>query len=49
MTTLLVGSGGTLGVLARYGISRLTLHSEESIVGGVAASTAGCVLRRQLS
>jgi fluoride ion exporter CrcB/FEX len=28
MTTLLVGIGGTLGVLARYGLSRLTLHSE---------------------
>lgn len=31
MTTLLVGVGGLLGVLARWGISRLTLHSEALI------------------
>ena len=28
MTTLLVAIGGTLGVLARYGIGRATLHHE---------------------
>ena len=28
MTTLFVAVGGTLGVMSRYGISRLTLHSD---------------------
>ena len=28
MTTLLVGGAGLVGVLARYGLSRLTLHTE---------------------
>jgi CrcB protein len=31
MTTLLVGVAGVLGVLARYGISRLTLHTDALI------------------
>jgi CrcB protein len=31
MTTLFVAVGGLLGVLARWGISRLTLHSEALI------------------
>jgi hypothetical protein len=52
MTTALVGIAGTLGVLARYGMSRLTLHSDAvllaSVVGGVAAATAGYALGRKL-
>ena len=31
MTTLLVGGAGLAGVLARYGVTRLTLHSEALI------------------
>ena len=31
MTTLLVGGAGLAGVLSRYGLSRLTLHSEALI------------------
>jgi fluoride exporter len=31
MTTILVGGAGLAGVLARYGLSRLTLHTEALI------------------
>ena len=41
MTTLLVGTFGTLGVLARYGISRLTLHSDALIWSTVGINIAG--------
>ena len=35
MTTLLVAAGGLLGVLARFGSSRLTLHHESLLWAGV--------------
>jgi CrcB protein len=44
MTTALVGIAGTLGVLARYGISRLTLHSEALIWSTVGINIAGSFL-----
>jgi CrcB protein len=44
MTTLLVGIGGTFGVLARYGISRLTLHSEALIWSTVGINVLGSFL-----
>jgi fluoride exporter len=34
MATLFVGIGGLLGVLSRYGISRLTLHHHGLLVAG---------------
>ena len=44
MTTLLVATFGMLGVLARYGISRLTLHSEWLIWSTVGVNIAGSFL-----
>ena len=44
MTTALVAVGGTLGVLARYGINRLTLHSEALIWSTVGINIAGSFL-----
>jgi len=44
VTTVLVGIFGTLGVLARYGISRLTLHSDALIWSTVAINIAGSFL-----
>jgi CrcB protein len=44
MTTLLVALGGTLGVLSRYGITRLTLHSEALIWATVGINVAGSFL-----
>jgi CrcB protein len=44
MTTLLVGVAGTLGVLARYGISRLTLHTEALVWSTVGINIAGSFL-----
>jgi CrcB protein len=44
MTTALVGLGGTLGVLARYGISRLTLHTDALIWSTVGINIAGSFL-----
>jgi fluoride exporter len=44
MTTLLVGLFGTAGVLARYGISRLTLHGEWLIWSTVGINIAGSFL-----
>lgn len=44
MTTLLVGAGGTLGVLARYGIARLTLHTDALVWSTVAINIAGSFL-----
>ena len=41
MTTFLVAVGGTLGVLSRYGLSRLTLHTEGLIWTIVAINVAG--------
>jgi fluoride exporter len=41
MTTVLVGLGGTLGVLARYGISRLTLHTDALVWSTVGINIAG--------
>ena len=41
MTTLLVGLGGTLGVLSRYGISRLTLHTDALVWSTVGINIAG--------
>jgi fluoride exporter len=44
MTTLLVGLGGTLGVLARYGISRATLHTEALVWSTVGINIVGSFL-----
>ena len=44
MTTLLVAVGGVLGVLARYGLSRLTLHHESLIWTTVGINVAGSFL-----
>ena len=44
MTTLLVGICGTLGVLARYGISRLTLHTDALVWSTVGINIVGSFL-----
>src|SRR5919108_5383014 len=44
MTTLLVAVGGVLGVLARYGLSRLTLHHESLLWMTVGINIAGSFL-----
>jgi len=44
MTTLLVGIGGVLGVLARYGIGRLTLRHEQLLWSTVAINIVGSFL-----
>ena len=44
MTTLLVAIGGLAGVLARYGIGRLTLHSEALLWSTVGINVAGSFL-----
>jgi CrcB protein len=44
VTTLMVVVGGLLGVLARYGISRLTLHHESLLWSTVAINIAGSFL-----
>jgi fluoride exporter len=44
MTTVLVGGAGLAGVLARYGLSRITLHSEGLIWMTVGINIAGSFL-----
>ena len=44
MTTLFVAIGGLIGVLARFGISKLTLHSEALIWSTVGINIAGSFL-----
>jgi CrcB protein len=44
MTTLLVAVGGVLGVLARYGLSRATLHHESLLWTTVGINVAGSFL-----
>ena len=44
MTALLVGVGGVVGVMARYGISRLTLHSDALIWSTVGINILGSFL-----
>ena len=44
MTTLLVGAAGTLGVLSRYGISRLTLHTDALVWSTVGINIVGSFL-----
>jgi CrcB protein len=44
MATLYVGIGGLLGVLGRYGISRLTLHHHGLLWSTVAINIAGSFL-----
>ena len=44
MTTLFVGIGGTLGVLSRWGITRLTLHSDWLLWSTVGINIAGSFL-----
>jgi CrcB protein len=41
VTTLLVGGAGLAGVLARYGLSRLTIHSEALIWTTVGINVVG--------
>jgi fluoride exporter len=44
VTTLLVGIGGTLGVLTRYGVSRLTLHTDALVWSTVGINVLGSFL-----
>lgn len=44
MTTLLVAVGGLLGVLARFGIGRLTLHHEQLLWSTVGINIIGSFL-----
>jgi CrcB protein len=44
VTTLMVAAGGVLGVLSRYGINRLTLHSEQLLWSTVAINVVGSFL-----
>lgn len=44
MTTLLVAVGGLHGVLARYGLSRMTLHTEALVWTTVAINIVGSFL-----
>lgn len=44
MTTALVAIGGLIGVLARYGINRLTLHTEALLWSTVGINIAGSFL-----
>ncbi|MDX6581363.1 MAG: fluoride exporter [Solirubrobacterales bacterium] len=44
MTTLLVGIGGLAGVLARYGITRATLHTDALLWSTAAINLAGSFL-----
>lgn len=44
MTTLYVAVGGTLGVLARFGIGRLTLHHEHLLWSTAAINIVGSFL-----
>jgi fluoride exporter len=44
VTTALVAIGGTLGVLARYGLNRLTLHTDALIWTTVGINVAGSFL-----
>ena len=44
MTTALVALGGVIGVLGRYGIARLTLHSDALIWSTVGINVAGSFL-----
>ena len=44
MTTALVAAGGLAGVLARYGITRLTLHTEALLWSTVAINVVGSFL-----
>jgi CrcB protein len=44
MTTVFVAVGGMLGVLARWGVSRITLHSEALIWSTVAINIVGSFL-----
>lgn len=44
MTTLYIAIGGTLGVLARYGVGRLTLHHEALLWSTVAINVVGSFL-----
>jgi CrcB protein len=44
VTTLLVGGAGLAGVLARYGLTRLTLHSEGLLWSTVGINVAGSFL-----
>lgn len=44
MTALLVGIGGLAGVMARYGITRLTLHSDALLWSTVGINVVGSFL-----
>lgn len=44
MTTLLVAVGGVVGVMARFGISRLTLHHESLLWSTVGINVVGSFL-----
>jgi CrcB protein len=44
VTTLLVGLGGLLGVLARFGVGRLTLHHEQLLWSTAGINIVGSFL-----
>jgi CrcB protein len=44
MTTAFVAAGGLIGVLARYGVTRLTLHSDALLWSTVGINIAGSFL-----
>jgi len=44
MTTLFVAAGGVAGVLARYGITRLTLHTDALLWATVGINVVGSFL-----
>jgi CrcB protein len=44
MTTLLVAVGGAIGVLSRWGVARLTLHSEALVWSTVGINVLGSFL-----
>jgi fluoride exporter len=44
MTTALVGLGGLIGVLGRYGITRLTLHTDALLWSTVGINVVGSFL-----
>lgn len=44
MTTALVGLGGVIGVLSRYGINRMTLHTDALLWSTVGINVAGSFL-----
>ena len=49
MTTLLVAVGGLVGVMGRYGLTRLTIHHETLLWTTVSINVAGSFMLGQLT